>query len=44
MSIFNHIVEIYCWNVRCNQKLRKKSPKPLFGGFKVVQCHRCWQI
>jgi len=43
-SISSYFVTIYRWNVRCSQKLRKNSRKLLFGGFKVVQNHCCWQI
>jgi len=44
-SISSHFVAIHHWNVRCSQKLRKKSPNPTFGSsrsFTVVQGYRCW--
>jgi len=38
----------FCRNsvLKCvlHAKIVKNSLKPLFGGFKVIQGHRCWEI
>jgi len=50
-STYSQIVLIYLFHFRCNSLLKttpqpqiaKKTLKPLFWTFKVVQGHRCWQ-
>jgi len=41
LQLFRHNSRLKC---ALQPKIAKKSPKPLFWGFKVVQDHRCWQI
>jgi len=42
------VVLVYLQPFRRNSflhlKIAKTSLKPLFGGFKVVHNHRCWQM
>jgi len=42
--ISSHVVAIYCWNVRCSQKLRKKFTKTSFleglRSFKIIDVNK----